>query len=205
MSTTVPSGYETKREHRVLSQMLSMHALLRDRYSRLALSVDVILLMCSVLFCATRFARDDLFEQLGVTAQVARLVLGLVSVLAFFASLVALRVDWKGRAARHTDAVRKLTAAMALFGQHRYEDGTWPETCRLDLHRAYWDAMNSGVPIPDRQFLGLKARHLRKLEVSKLMDSVPGCPAAILHVVVMSRSLMKALRKSAADRRGTQT
>lgn len=172
-----------------------MHTILRDRYAKLALMLDIVLLACAVIFCATTFARDDLFAQIGLSPEKIHFVLGVASIAAFFASLVALRIDWKGRSAQHRDAVQRLTNVLALFREFRRDDGTWPEDRRGELHRAYWETINNVTEVPASSFVGLKARYLRKIEVSKMLDSAPGCPVFLLRLVLVCRSIRKTCRK----------
>jgi hypothetical protein len=169
-----------------------MHTILRDRYKRLGLILDLLLLAASVIFAVTTFARDELFVQLGFSPDKLRYLLGLASVAAFFASLVAMIVDWKGKAVRHQDAVQRLTSVVAQFRKCRQDDGTWPPSGRDELHHAYWEAMANTVEVPARSFISLKAKHLRKVELSKLLDSRPGCPILILRVIIGVRSIFKA-------------
>jgi len=193
----VVSAKELGRQFRVLKQMLSIHAILRDRYSCRALFIDIILLACSVIFCATTFARDDIFRYLALTPRDVRYILGIASIFAFFASLVALRSDWKGKSACHKDAGQKLGNVLSLFRECRQEDGSWPQDRMADLHRAYWEAMNNIVEVPDRLFVTLKSRHLRKVELSKMSDLNPGCPVFVLRVVLFLRSITRSFRKTA--------
>jgi hypothetical protein len=189
---------ELDRQFRVLDQMLSMHADLRDQLSRKALTTDVLLLGCSVIFCATTFASDSLLLRFGLSAQRTQFVLGIASIAAFFASLVSLRVDWKGRSVAHQHAVQKLKSALALFRNLRRGDGTWPEGHKAELHKSYWDTVNDIVPIPETLFVKLKARHLRKVAVSKMLDLHPGASAILLQWIVFFRSL-----KDMATKKGT--
>jgi hypothetical protein len=189
------SAKELSRQFRVLSQMLSMHAVLRDRYSRRALLIDILLLGCSVVFCATTFARDDLFIQLGMSPNNIRYLLGIASVIAFFASLVTLRADWKGKAACHREAFQKLGTVHSKFREFRQSDGLWPQDHMPELHHAYWEAMNNTVEIPDRLFVRLKNRHLKKVEISRISNSAPGCPLFLLRLILLKRSISRAFSK----------
>lgn len=190
------SGRELNRQFRVLRQTLSMHTMLRDRYTRLSLLIDILFLACSVTFCATTFVRDDVFTQIGLSPKDVRYILGVASIVAFFASLVALRVDWKGKAARHRDAVQKLTSVLSLFRECQQCDGTWPQDRSADLHRTYWEAMNNRIEVPDRPFVGLKVRYLKKIELSKMSDGAPGCPLFVLRIILLIKSILKAFRKT---------
>ena|SRR2546426_5292006 len=180
---------ELSRRFRVLEQTLSMHTALRDRHGRRALIVDLLLLASSVVFCASAFAGDDALSRLDHTPGEVRYLLRIFSVLAFMLSVLSLRVDWKGKSARNGDAAEKMSRAIASFRRHRGADGTWPPECSAELDAVYWGAMQNSVPIPEAAFVELKCRHLKKIELSKMLDSNPGCPVFVLRLILLWSAL----------------
>jgi len=179
---------ELSRKFRVLGQTVSMHAALRDRYARRALIVDFLLLASSVVFCASAFASDDALSHFGPTPTQVRYIIRSFSVLAFMVSILSLRVGWKEAAARHQDAAGKLTRALAAFAKCRLSDGSWSEGNAAELDSAYWEAMSNSVPIPESAFVKLKAHHLKKVELSRMLDSNPGCPVLLLKLILLCSS-----------------
>ena len=97
---------------------------------------------------------------------------------------------------RHKDAVQKLSGVLALFRKSRKEDGTWLQEQADELNRAYWEAVNNVVEIPPNQFVRLKAKHLKKVEISKMSSAIPGCPIFLLRFILFCRCINKALEKS---------
>lgn len=194
-----PSEKETERQYRVLQQTLSAHTSLRDGYTARAKAAEILLLVCATVFCATTFAGERFYEDLGISLQIGRLTLGIASVLAFASSLVILVVDWKGSAARHGEAADKWSTALEAFRKLRTGDGSWPEEARATLNAAYWEADRNSTNIPERRFNRLKARHLHKVEVSRLISRHPGCPPLILSSVVRLRGVRRALGRSPAE------
>jgi hypothetical protein len=119
-----------------------------------------------------------------------RLALGIASVAAFFATVADLRLDWKGRAEKHREAASRLSKLLAEFDALRRPDGTWPSGKEQKLQGLYWDVMTNIAPIPDGKFNSLKAAHLRKVEISRLLDQHPGCPIVALRAAVFVRSTL---------------
>jgi len=183
------SQRELQRQFRVLDQMLSMHSTLTNRFSRMSLVLDISLLSCAVVFCATTFASEDLFAALSLTPHRIKVVLGVISVLAFLASVISLRVDWKGRHASHKEASQKLTIILARYKELRSSSGEWPSEKSSELNQKYWAVMSNIPTIPDRSFAALKAKHLRKVEISRLLDSHPGCPLFLLRFLLLRNSI----------------
>jgi hypothetical protein len=52
----------------------------------MALIAEILFLCCSVVFCATTFASEELYRELGISESFTRILLGIASVLAFFAA-----------------------------------------------------------------------------------------------------------------------
>lgn len=187
---------ELSRKFRVLNQTLSMHTFLRDRYANRALLIDVLLLASAVIFCASAFASDDVLSRLGPTPQEVRYVIRAFSILAFMLSVLSLRIGWKEKSASHRDGAQKMSRALALFWMHREDDGTWSPNTRMELDAAYWEAMHNSVPIPEKLFVKLKACHLRKVEISRMLDSNPGCPVTVLKLRLLCSSFRRSPGKS---------
>jgi len=188
-----PSENEIERQYGVLRLRLSAHSRMRDTNAFASRLAEVILIVCAVVFCATTFAGDRLYESLGVEPATARLLIGLASVATFASSLAILVLDWKGNAARHGDSAKKWAVVLEEYRKRRREDGTWPEETRAALSTAYWEADRNSVEIPDRAFNRHKSRYLRKVEISKLISKYPGCPRPALWVLLRTRDTIKAL------------
>jgi hypothetical protein len=186
---------ELDREWRVLTQALSMHCMLRDKFARRALILDLVLLGASVVFAVTTFASAEVLDEIGVNHINGRLVLGIASVAAFFGSLVDLRVDWKGKSAIHREAVKDLTDLVGRFRAARRPEDTWDHSQLDNLLGRYWEVANAIAPIPDADFLPLKSRHLRKIALSKMLDEAPGAPIWLLRVRIVLSSIRKALAR----------
>ncbi len=185
---------ELSRQYRVLNQMITMHAILRDRYSRRALFLDIVLLSCSVIFAVTTFAKDDLFVRIGLKAGGIRFILEMASVFAFLAAVISLRIDWKGRSAAHREAVRMLTDTISRYREKASANNRWQIGSKPILVNTYWKTMDSIPPIPDQKFVSLKGAHVRKVQLSTMLDKTPGCPIFILRIILMFNSIFDAIR-----------
>jgi hypothetical protein len=186
---------EIERQYRVLRQTLSMHAMLRDEFAWKAKAAEIILLACSVIFCATTFASDELYQSLNLAPTAARVFRGIASIVALIMSLAVLILDWKGYSALHRQAAEQWSEVLAKFRNSWSDDCTWPEDIRSELSSAYWKAARNLVKIPERRFNGLKARYLRKVALSELKGSYPACPRLLLGILLWSRDTVSAVRE----------
>lgn len=195
----VISATETDRQYRVIKQILSMHSMLRDEYSCKSKALEISLLICSAVFCATTFASGELYSWFGLSPTESHIGLGVASVVAFALSLTFMVVDYRGHAARHREAAARWESVLALFRKYRSDDGTWPEATRADLNNAYWEADRNTDKIPDKRFNRLKSRYLRKVAISKLKSSYPGCPRFLLSYIIRIHDTKGAFKQNKAD------
>lgn len=190
-----PSQQEIGRQDRVLKQTIEMHALLRSRYRRRARAAEIILLAGAVLFVATTFGSEDFFAELRIAPAIGATILRIASIMAFFASLVLLVLDWNGRAALHDNAVKRLSHVLKLFREAKRDDGTWEDTNLAALLRDYWSTSDDVEPIPPNKFNELKSKYLIKKEISILKSRYPGCPRIIFWLCVVGGDTWRAMRQ----------
>lgn len=160
------------RQMRLVDQALSMHSTLRDRAARTSMIITVTLLCASVVSTAFAFAGTDSEVTLFGLEASRSTWLGVLSVALFCGTLAELVMDRRGAARSHEGAVRLL---FDLKSDYRQVDATghWP-TAQARLADRYDQVMEHIPPIPESAFNKLKARHLTKIEVSKLLSEHPG-------------------------------
>jgi hypothetical protein len=170
--------------------MLSAHSILRDRYNRRAAVLDLILLGVSILLCLTTFLDPTILRAIGIGEEQGRIVLGVLSAVAFFVALMQWRVDWRDGGGEHRRAASSLGVLKArcreLRRRFRHQVG-----CADAEVVAWFNEMDGALvslkPIPDAQFTVLKACHMRKVEVSRLLDRYPAAPLTVLRLKLWAR------------------
>lgn len=159
-------------EVRLLDQTISMQAALRDWYSAIGTAMVAVVLVMSVVGIAFAFAGGDTHVTvLGVTA-LRTTWLGWLAVATFSLTLIELVLDPRGAGRRRSEAVRELAA---LKADYRAAEASGPgdeESQRLS--ERYRDVTGRMPEIPNVLFNTLKAAHLRKVEVSRMLSARPG-------------------------------
>lgn len=174
---------ELDREFRVIDQMLSMHSALRDRYRRRRTALVLLTMALAILGAGFAFATDKpKITILGVEATRDKW-LGVVSLIVLLLGVVDLVTDWSMRARGYGEAAKRLgnlklkMRACQLAGYQRQA---------VDRLRAAYDELAPELPpIPERQFAILKARHLRKVEMSRQLSAHPGSAVWLVYVKVL--------------------
>ncbi len=170
--TQPPNHDETARQARLVDQAASMHSALRDRASSSTTAITVVLLCASVFSIAFAFAGDlQHVTLLGMTA--ARSTwLGILAVLTFCGTVADLVTDRRGVARKHDSAVRLLADLKNAYRSTNPGEPPLDRQVRLTAH--YQAVMAELPPIPERRFNQLKAKHLRKVEISRILSANPG-------------------------------
>jgi hypothetical protein len=112
---------------------------------------------------------------------------GALSLIVFFLSIVQFKSDWKEIAEAHAKSfeeyakVKSDCRALRKTGRQI----TGPDCERV---RARYDlAQELGTPIPEAEFLGGKAHHLRKVFISRYLDTHPGASIWVVRAKLLLR------------------
>ena len=171
---------EVSRQKRVVDQMLTSHSLLRDRYRRRARLLNLVLLVLGVALCALTFASTDNLSSIGVSPPTADFLLRVVAVAVFLISLIEARLNWSGLASIHGDAADRLFRIKQKHRELLDASGELDSDQIANLKKEYL-VVHSNLPeIPERHFLQLKAKHLRKVGLSRRLDTSPGRPVWLI-------------------------
>jgi hypothetical protein len=166
---------EFDRERRLVDQMLSMQARLRDWYRGGATFMTCTILGASTVGIAFAFAGNDgSVDVIGVQAD-RTTWLGWLAVATFVVTLIDLVLDLRGAARQRQDAVDQLGDLKA--GYYAPIDPTEEPLALQRLSERYRATMGAIPGIPERHFNRLKAKHLRKVEISRLLSKQPGISA----------------------------
>jgi hypothetical protein len=163
---------ELARQRRLIDQGITMQAWLRDRDRAIGTVLLCTVLIASLLGVAFAFAGNGPSVTLvGLTAARSTWI-GWLAILTAALSLVELVLDKRGAAQLREDAVRVLAALKAEYRVPPAQGHEVEEAQRMS--ERYAQAMETVPAIPERVFNRLKARHLRKVEISKHLSKHPG-------------------------------
>ena len=161
--------------------LVTAHSVLRDRYDRRAFLIDITILGATLWLTAMAFVEPTIGVALTPRGLSKDLWLGLLSVAAFFLSMVQIRVDWKGKKDAHARACEAFTSVKrectTLLAQDEMDQ---PEYKRI-LDK-YESAGMLSIPIPETEFNKLKSLHRIKVEISRHLDNQPAASPTLLRI-----------------------
>jgi len=171
---------------RKAGQSCSIHAGLRDRYERLSNCLDYSLMFATTYLLGLSFVEPTIGLRLsfGFATQI---VVASFSLVTFFLSIVQFKSHWKNKAQDHhisfTEYANvKKECRMITSGSRA---ATSPELQRI---RSLYDAATEkGTDIPNRVFVQGKASHVRKVYISRYLDSHPGAWTSLVKLKLFLR------------------
>jgi hypothetical protein len=172
---------ELTRVRQVSDMLCTGHAVLRDRYTRRALTIDLSVLGLSTWIVALAFVDPVINVKLTPWGVTPTIWLGLLSIGVFFLSIVQLKTDWKSRADAHRRTLDLYAEVKREAGYILASADTDETSCRRVLSR-YDMASAVGIELPERYFLYLKRRHRIKVAISKRLDTHPSASIFLLKV-----------------------
>jgi hypothetical protein len=176
---------EIRRQRRLVDQTTSMQSALRDWDRTFGTFLVCLVLIGSLIGVAFAFAGGgQTVSILGIGAQRVTW-LGWLAVIIFAVTLIELVLDPRGAGRRRAQAVRALGT---LKGEYRttVAAGQAQETAER-LSQRYEAVMSSVPEVPEPVFNRLKAAHLRKVEISKILSEKPGLRAGQARRVLKKR------------------
>lgn len=179
---------------RHVDQAASMQASLRGAYSAVGVTLAVVVLVLSAVALAFAFAGGDApVTILGVSARRATW-LGWLAIGIFSLTLVDLLTDPRGAARRRAEAVKAYASLKDDIRSARTDSEPPPDAVERASER-YAQVSAAAPPVPNVLFNHLKARHLRKVAISRLLTQRPGTSV---------RAARKALKASLRDRQSAR-
>lgn len=173
---------ELNRQKRVIDMMITMHAILTRQNRNWALIFDLLLLLFAVILNTFVFFDNNILGD--IDEKIIKIIIGVVSVIIFFISLVVFRVEWKKLAEQHEFAMHQLTKLKIKYNLISEVEEITAERIKK-ITKSYLKVMEDLPKIPNSKFNNLKKKHLYKIELSKLISKNPTTPIFILKLKLL--------------------
>ena len=194
------TNQENKRQYRVVDQLLSMHASLRDKHERWAFWLNTLLIGISLFLCVFAFVGDDLLESLVDNPKGARVIIGFSAVIVLILAITEFRVDWKAVGSKHANAAGHLSVLKAMYRKSFAESVGNDPNRNAELTTEYNQTMRILPPKSDRYFPQLKAGHQFKQNLSQRISQNPNAPVWCLRIQLRLQGMRAALGKREPNR-----
>ena len=166
---------EIDRMFKVTDQMVTSHSVLRDRFHRYSLLVEIVVLVGSAAVTSLAFVDSAALKSIIPSQVPPAVILAVAGLITFVASIIQLKVDWAGKSALHSKAAEFVLDLKGELGRiHLVGSQGEREALFIPVRAKYEMIGKLTPPIPDGQFLALKRLHCLKIEISKRINRRPG-------------------------------
>ena len=181
MSDSSSMKDEIARIKRVSDMLCTANAGLRDRLLRRAMVLDLSVLFFASWLVALGFVEPSIGIRLAPFGLDTKMWMGFLALGTFLLTLLQLKVDWKGRGDAHKRTV-EIYAEVKQEAIYMLRSGSFDEMSVRQVIARYNLANAVGEAVPERDFLYQKRKHLRKITLSRHLDSHPSASIFLLKV-----------------------
>jgi hypothetical protein len=171
---------EIERIMRVSDMLITGHSNMREKYDSRALVLDSAIIALSVWLTSVVFVEPKIGVRLTPLHFDPQIWIGLLSIFTLFLSVVQLRVDWKRQADGHKRSAEMYSKVKAGCRYLLESKKVITRDTAQEVLAQYDLSGSLGSPIPEREFLRQKGKHLTKVRISKFLDKHPSASVPLL-------------------------
>lgn len=175
---------ELERKYKVINMMISMHSFLYHRFKTKTLVGNIFFLLTAIILNVFLFFDYDYLSFTGFSVNSIKNIISISSFLIFLLSVVFILIEWSKKCEQHLQAVNNLSRLInELRSILKIEDSSIL-THKSELFNELYNQINETITkIPDRKFNKLKAKHYKKVELSKFIDRHKGKPYFVIVIL----------------------
>ncbi|MBN2571865.1 MAG: hypothetical protein JXA68_07025 [Ignavibacteriales bacterium] len=183
---------ELDRKYDVVNMMITMHSILYQRYKTLDLAFKVMFLVTAIILNVITFMDFDLIPFIIYDEKNFRIWLNVFTFSVFILSVIFLLIEWQKKSDRHLHAKNSLTKLQNEIRTLSSRSDSLRTNAEVErLNEYYCTTFESISVIPERKFNKLKARHYKKLEMSKFIDKNKGKPYFVIKIKFLYKQFFK--------------
>ncbi|WP_321326414.1 hypothetical protein [Thiomicrorhabdus sp.] len=164
---------EISKIERKADQSCSIHASLRDKYSNRAKFLDYLLMAATTYLLGLTLVEPTIGLPLSLGFDRV-LFITIMSLIAFFLSVVQFKNDWKTIAEAHHQSFKEYANVKAECRTFTSGSKVASDVDYQRIRDSYNVVADIGTNIPEKEFLNGKRRHKKKVFISKYLDEHPG-------------------------------
>lgn len=175
---------ELNRKYRVINMMISMHSIMHHRFKTKSLIGSIFFLLTAIILNVFIFFDYDYLSFTGLGISNIKNIISISSFLVFLLSVIFLLVEWSKKSEQHLQAVNQLSRLLNELRSIRKIEDSAILANKAELFDELYNQTNESISkIPDKKFNYLKARHYKKVEISKFIDKHKGKPYFVIKLL----------------------
>lgn len=184
---------EANRQFKVIDQMITSHCVLKERFEKKARSLDIAILLISALLVATVFLDSKIILFLNANENLTRFIIGILSIFVLGLTIIQFKVDWKQCSEQHQKAYEVLCIYKPIFRSMRKDKNLKKEDYEKKAEE-FKIAISFICSIPEKQFVALKSKHLKKVLLSKIISRNPSTSVFIIKAYLFFKGNTKKIK-----------
>jgi hypothetical protein len=190
-----------KKRKNVIDMMTSMHSELSRIYRNRALVLDIIVVSFSIILLSSVFIDTNLLSEIGIKANILKLIIGICTIIITNVSILSYIVDWRGRKIAHEHAFNSLVSLKDEWRLFLFDEEKITVENVLRLEERTTLILHHLIQIDDSWFNKLKRKHYMKVEMSKFTTKYPFIPLFFMKFHFMMKNLVE-FKKLQDDSKG---
>ncbi len=183
---------ELQRKYKVINMMITMHSILHQRFKTKSLVGNIFFLLTAIILNVFIFFDFDYLSFTGFSIDRIKNIVAVSSFLIFLLSVVFMLVEWSKRSEQHLQAINQLSRLLNELRSLLKIENSALLSNKSELFDELYNQVNETIPkISDRKFNYLKARHYKKVEISKFIDKHKGKPYFVIRILFFFEKTFK--------------
>ena len=183
---------ELDRKYKVINMMITMHSLLGFRNKTKALIGNIFFLITAIILNIFVFFDYKYLEFLKFNEINIRYIINISTLLIFLISVVFMKIDWSKKGEKHELAVNQLSRLLNELRSILNIKDEVIFASKSELFNELYNQTFETIPkINNRYFNKLKAKHNKKIELSKFIDLHKGKSYFVIYTLFLKKTYFK--------------
>ncbi|GHU80703.1 hypothetical protein FACS189468_1220 [Spirochaetia bacterium] len=180
---------DLEKSKKIIDMMATMHSVLSNKYRILSFILDALLIIFSLILLSCVFIDPALLNNIGVDANISRIIIGAATILVTCMSFFPYILDWKGKKNDHDQAFTTLINLKSKWRIFLLDKNNHTNDDAIKLEEEKSLILQHLIIIDDSKFNKLKKKHYMKVYISRMTSNYPAIPIFLIKIWLFIRDI----------------
>lgn len=187
---------ELGRKYRVINMMITMHSIMHHKYKTKSLIGSIFFLLAAIVLNVFTFFDYRYISFIGLDESSIKIIIAIISFFIFLLSVIFILIEWSKKSEQHIQSLNQLSRLLNKLRTIQKTEDTSEFNHKTELFDELYSQVFETIPkIPDNKFNSLKARHYKKVELSKFIDKHKGKSFFVIKILFFTKKTFKSNEK----------
>jgi ABC-type multidrug transport system fused ATPase/permease subunit len=183
---------ELHRKYRVINMMITMHSVMYHKYKTKTLIGSIFFMIAAIVLNVFTFFDYSYLSFIGLDEKNIKNIIAIISFFIFLLSVIFMLTEWSKKSEQHLQSINQLSRLLNKLRAIQKIDDTSVLSHKSELFEELYNQIFETIPkIADNKFNSLKARHYKKVELSKFIDKHKGKPFFVIKILFFYNETFK--------------